>query len=92
MEVPVAFLSAVGRYSNVVPMSWRKELAARAERKLNVSAPVVINSFEHPYQEQMAAFRDAAYEREAVTYENILDQAGIVGEERKFWISLATEG
>lgn len=92
MEVPVAFLSAVGRYPNVVPMSWRKELAARAERKLSVSAAVVMNAFEHPYQEQMAALRDTAYETEDVTYENILDQAGISREDRQFWLSLATEG
>lgn len=92
MEVPVAFLSAVGRYPKVVPMSWRRELAARAERKLNVSAPVVMNAFEHPYQEQMAALRDTAYETETITYENILDQAGMSGETRQFWLSLATKG
>ncbi|MGB8510321.1 MAG: hypothetical protein WCD76_18230, partial [Pyrinomonadaceae bacterium] len=92
MDVPVAFLSAVGRYPNVVPMSWRRELADRAERKLKVPAPVVMNSFEHPYQEQMAASRDGAYETENVTYENILDQAGMAGEARQFWLSLAAEG
>lgn len=92
MGVPVAFLSAVGRYPQAVPMSWRTELAARAERKLNVSAPVVINAFKHPYQEPIAALRDTAYEIEAVTSENILDQAGIRGEERQFWLSLVMEG
>jgi hypothetical protein len=92
MDVPVAFLSAVGRYPNVVPMSWRRELADRAERKLKVPSPVVMNSFEHPYQEQMAALRDGAYEAEDVTYENILDQAGMTGEARQFWLSLAAEG
>jgi hypothetical protein len=92
MDVPVAFLSAVGRYPKVVPMSWRRELADRAEQKLKVPSPVVMNSFEHPYQEQMAASRDDAYEREDVTYENILDQAGITGDARRFWLSLAAEG
>lgn len=92
MDVPVTFLSAVGRYPNVVPMSWRREIADRAERKLKVPSRVVMNSFEHPYQEQMAASRDGAYETENVTYENILDQAGITGEARQFWLSLAAEG
>ncbi len=92
MEVPVAFLSAVGRYPKVVPMSWRRELASRAERKLNVPAPVVMGAFEHPYQEQMAALRDTAYETEDVTHENILDQADMTGEARRFWLSLAAEG
>lgn len=92
MDVPAAFLSAVGRYPNVVPMGWRRELATRAERRLRVPSLVVMNSFEHPYQEQMAASRDGAYETEDMTYENILDQAGMTGEARQFWLSLAVEG
>src|SRR5215208_2640537 len=55
MEVPVPFLAAIGRYPKAVPISWRKELDARAECKLGTDRGVVLNAFEHPNQAQMAA-------------------------------------
>ena len=91
MKVPVPLLSAVGRYPKVVPIGWRKELAARAE-KLGVAASVVMNAFEHPYQAQMAASRDEAYDAEQVTPEQILDQSGMDEEDKRYWLALAAEG
>lgn len=92
MDVPVAFLSAVGRYPNVVPVSWRRELDNRAERKLKVPAGVIMSAFKRPYQAPMAALRDTSYATGDVTYENILDQADMSEEAKRYWLSLATEG
>ncbi len=91
MDVPVSFLSAVGRYPKVVPINWRRELDSRAERKLGTDRGVVLNAFEHPYEAQMAASRDAAYEVEEMTAEKILDQSGMDEEAKRYWISLAAE-
>jgi len=92
MDVTVAFLSAVGRYPKVVPIQWWKELDSRAERKLQVPGGTVMSTREHPYQEQMAASRETTYAQEDVTYENILDQAGMDEEAKRYWLALATEG
>ena len=92
MDVPVPFLSAVGRYPKAVPVSWRRELAARAERKLNIPAADVMRAFEHPYQAQMAASRDSSYEAEEMTPEKILNQSGMGEETKRYWLSLATKG
>lgn len=90
MEIPVPFLAIVGRYPKIIPLSWRKELAARAE-KLGVTSSVVMNVFEHPYQAQMAASRDEAYEAEDMTVEKLLDQSGMDEAAKRYWISLASE-
>ena len=91
MNVPVPFLSAVGRYPKVVPIGWRKELSARAEN-VGVAGSIVMNAFEHPYQAQMAASRDEAYAADEMTAEKILDQSGMDKEARQYWMSIATEG
>lgn len=91
MGVTVPFLSAVGRYPQVVPSGWRRELDARAERGLGTERGEVMRSFEHPYQAQMAASRDEAYEAERMTPERILDQSGMAEEERRAWLRLASE-
>jgi hypothetical protein len=91
MRVPVPFLSAVGRYPKVIPISWRKELAGRAET-LGIDSNVVMNTFEYPYQEQMAASRDEAYDTEQVTPEQILDQSGMEEQDKRYWQALAAEG
>lgn len=91
MRVTVPFLSAIGRYPKVVPIGWRKEIAARAET-LGIAATVVMNAFEHPYQAQMAASRVNAYDAEQVTPEQILDQSGMDEEDQRYWLALAAEG
>jgi ElaB/YqjD/DUF883 family membrane-anchored ribosome-binding protein len=91
MRVPVPFLSAVGRYPKAVPLSWRKELAGRAET-LGIDGSVVMNTFEHPYQVQMAASRDEAYDAEQVTPEQILDRSGMEEQDKRYWLGLAAEG
>lgn len=90
MGVTVPFLSAVGRYPKVVPARWRRELDARAERALGTERGVVMRSFEHPYQAQMAASRDEAYAAEPMTLERILEQSGMDEEQRREWLRLAS--
>lgn len=92
MNVPVTFLADLGRHSKVVPISWRRELDARAERKLGTARGVVTNTLEHPYQAQMAASRDTEYEAEEVTPEKILDRSGMDKETKRYWMMLASEG
>jgi hypothetical protein len=92
MDVPVPFLSAVGRYPKVVPISWRRELDARAERKLGTDKGVVMSAFERPYQAQMAASRDGAYHTEQLTPEKILDRSGMDEKNKRYWLALAAEG
>src|ERR1041384_6893465 len=92
MGVPVPFLSAVGRYPKVVPLSWRRELDARAERNLGTNKGEVLSTFEHPYQAQMAASRDGAYDSEQLTPEKILDQSGMDEKHKRYWLTLAAEG
>ncbi len=92
LDVTVPFLSAVGRYPKVVPINWRRELDARAERKLGTDKGVVMSAFERPYQAQMAASRDGAYDAEQLTPEKILDQAGMDEDKKRYWIALAAEG
>ena len=91
MGVSVPFLAAVGRYPNVVPIGWRRELDSRAERKLGTERGVVMRSFERPYQAQMAASRDEAYDAQSMTPEKILDQSGMGEEERREWLRLASD-
>lgn len=91
MGVTVPFLSTVGRYPKVVPISWRRELDARAEQELGTESGFVMGSFEHPYQAQMAASRDEAYEAEEMTPERILDQSGMSEEQRREWLQRASD-
>lgn len=91
MGVTVPFLAAVGRNPKVVPISWRKELDARAARELDVPSGVLTNAFEQPYQMPMAAMRDTQYESEDVTIESILDQSGMDEAAKDYWRTLATE-
>lgn len=92
LDVPVTFLADVGRHPKVVPISWRRELDARSERKLGTAPGVVMNALEHPYQAQMAASRDAAYDTEELTLEKMLNRSGMDGETKRFWMLLASEG
>lgn len=92
MDVPVPFLSAVGRYPKVIPIGWRRELDARAERKLGTEKGIVMSAFERPYQAQMAASRDGAYDAEQLTPEKILDQSGMDEKNKRYWLALAAEG
>ena len=91
MKVPVTFLSAVARYPKAVPESWQQELAARAEHTLRVDRRIVLRALTHPGQYEMAASRDTPYSTEAVSYEEILAQAGMSPEATQFWRTLAME-
>lgn len=91
MGVTVPFLSAVGRYPKVIPIGWRRELDSRAERGLGTQRGLVMHSFDRPYQAQMAASRDEAYEDEQMTPERILEQCGMSEEQRREWLKLASD-
>jgi hypothetical protein len=91
MGVPLAFLSAVERYPQEVPSSWRVELAARAERSLQVSGEVVMASLDTPNRLRMAAFNDSSA-TDATSYEGILEQAGMGEDAKRYWLSLAASG
>lgn len=92
MGVPLAFLSAVERYPQAVPSSWRAELAVRAERGLRISRDVVIASLEAPRWLGLAALSDASSADDAMSYEGILEQSGMDDDARRYWLSLAVGG
>jgi hypothetical protein len=90
MAVPVPFLSMVSRHPRAVPVSWREELARRAERCFKIDQHVVVTSFAAPFQYDMAAARTTPYPTDTVRgYEDILARSGMDAEARQFWHSLA---
>lgn len=89
LDVTVPFLSSVGRHPKVVPLQWWKELDTRAARNLNLSQGTLMRQREHPYQAQMAASRDSAYEVVGITYEELLEQSGMDEDAKRYWLTLA---
>jgi hypothetical protein len=91
MAVPVPFLSMVSRHPNAVPASWRKELAQRAEDRLQIHPDVVMASFDAPFQYDIAAARATPYPADAVQhYQDILERSNMNPEARQFWQTLAS--
>lgn len=88
LGVSVAFLSAVERNPEVIPSSWRDELAARAERALQISRDVVVAVFETPLQLEVSTFNDRLSER-MITYKDILEVSGMEESAKQFWLQLA---
>lgn len=92
MQVPVTFLSAVSRYPQVVPATWREELARRAVQALHVEQSAVLESLAQPFQYALAASRDTPYSTETVaSYEDILARAGMRAEVEQYWRGLAMD-
>jgi len=90
LGVPLAFLSAIDRYPESVPYSWRAEISARAERILRISRNVVMASFENSLHFELAALSDNS--TDTINYEEILEQSGMSDEDKQFWLSLASDG
>jgi hypothetical protein len=89
LEVPLAFLSAVERYGRVIPYGWCVELAARAERVLNISRDVIVTSLKSPSHLEIATFSDRlSYEN--ISYEQILEESGMDEPAKHYWRSIAS--
>jgi len=88
LGVSVAFLSAVERNPEVIPSSWRDELAARAERALQISRDVVVAVLETPLHLEVSTFNDRLSEG-MITYEDILEMSGMEESTKQFWLELA---
>lgn len=91
LGVPLAFLSAMERYANLIPFGWRSELANRAERSLQISGEILLATFEVPTHPPVAALRDPSLQHEKLNYEKILEEAGMDEAMIQFWLSLASE-
>jgi len=92
LEVPVPFLSLVSRHPTAVPMTWRQELARRAEQRLEIDQEAVLQSFASAFQFDLAARRETSYPSNTVQhYEDILERSDMTPEVRQFWQHLAGE-
>ncbi|WP_089943134.1 hypothetical protein [Candidatus Entotheonella palauensis] len=90
LEVPVPFLSMVSRHPNAVPTRWRRELARRAEQRLEVDQEAVLQCFSSTFQFDRAAMRETSYSADPVQhYEDILERSGMAPDIRQFWQNLA---
>ncbi len=91
LGVPLAFLSAMERYANIIPSAWRSELANRAEKTLQISGEILLATFEVPTHPRVAALRDPSLQHEKLSYEKILEESGMDESMIQFWLSLASE-
>jgi hypothetical protein len=88
LGVPIGFLSAVERYPDVIPSSWRAELATRSERALYVRKDVVLAILETPLRLEVAPFNNRLSDK-MVKYEDILEMSDMEESAKQFWLELA---
>jgi hypothetical protein len=87
LGVPLAFLSAVERHPEVIPSSWRDELAARGERGLQISKDALGAVLEIPLSLEVATFNNRLSGQ--ITYEDILEMSDMDESGKLFWLELA---
>jgi hypothetical protein len=88
LEVPLAFLAALERNPDVIPSSWRDELATRAERALQISRDVVVAVLETPSRLEVATFNNRVSDK-MLRYEDILEVSDMDELTKQFWLDLA---
>jgi hypothetical protein len=89
MGMSVTFLSDLSNYPSVIPFRARKELARRATQNLpGVSERDVLDSFNFGSYQQAAAYRDAPFPEEEVSFEKVVLRSDMSEEQKQYWLGL----
>lgn len=89
LQVTVPFLSDLGPQT---PPAWQRKMVLEIKHKLSqVSAEGLQQAFETPRELSLAAFREAAYEHQELTPEQILERSGMSDEAKAIWRALLEE-
>ena len=91
LSVPYPLLVMMQRHPQSVPQRVREELATRAANLLQFDRLRALAALAQPYAEPMAASRDKAYEREEITFAEMLKRAKVTKKEQQYWLSLTDE-
>ena len=91
LDVPYALLVSIQRHPQSVPQRVREELANRAATIFQFDRLRALQSLAQPYQEAIAASRDKAYEREEITFAEMLKRAKVSKKDQQYWLTLADE-
>ena len=91
LNVPYPLLVTMQRHPQSVPQRVREELANRAASLLQFDKLRALQALAQPYQEPIAASRDKAYEREEITFAEMLKRAKVTKKEQQYWLSLTDE-
>lgn len=91
LNVPYPLLVSMQRHPLSVPQRVREELANRAASILQFDQLRALQALAQPYQEAIAASRDKAYEREEITFAEMLKRAKVNKKEQQYWLSLTDE-
>jgi hypothetical protein len=89
MDISKALLTQVSERPDVVPLTWKREIARRAKQSFDIPPGPVMTSLETTPEYARAASRDAPYEPEVLTAEDLLARADMSEDERAFWRSLS---
>lgn len=89
LQVTVPFLSDLGPQT---PPAWQRKMVLEVKHKFSqVSVEELQQAFENPRELSLAAFREAAYEHQELTPEQILERSGMSDEAKAIWRALLEE-
>lgn len=87
----VELLLLTQRYPQLYPAPVRSEFASRTEQQFGIPSEQVLLSFEYQPELRMAASRSKAYGASPLTWEDLLQRAGLTPERQRSWADLAKE-
>lgn len=88
LDIPLAFLSSIERQLDIIPSSWRDELATRIERGFQISKEVAVELFAGQSRLEIANLNKSSMYQNT-TLEDILDTSEIDEKSKQFWLDLA---
>jgi hypothetical protein len=89
LGVTVQFLVLVSEHSALLTLGARSEIANRVKRARGIELAETIRALQGgPAGVQKAASRSSAHEAPKLTYEDLVQHAGLDEKEKKIWMSL----
>jgi hypothetical protein len=87
-NVTTEYLVLVSRHPNVVPMAVKKHMATIVQTAFRVNVHDSLAYLSDQPRISRAASRDRPFEKEPITFEEVLDRSGFNLDQRSFWIGL----
>ena len=90
LELNPAFLLDLSDHSSLVPHGARREIARRADVALKVAASKTLSAFDRSDSANVrkAASRTTPFERQTITYEEIVKRSKLAEDQKRFWLEL----
>jgi hypothetical protein len=89
LGVTLQFLMLVSEHSALLTQGARSEIAKRVKRARGIEIAATMRALQGgPSGVQKAASRSAEHDAPRLTYEDLVQQAGLEENEKKFWLSL----